>query len=296
VNKNPFKYIFILLSMNSLLKILKLKNRIFLAPMEEINDVAFRIICKKAGCGLTYTGMISPLSKKKISLDDKPVLQLFCTDTKGIKEFMKKYDKKVCFWDLNLGCPAKAAKKHNYGSFMNNLKTIEEIIKEMRKYTKKPLTMKIRKSRISFDTLKIAEKYCDAICIHPRTQEQGYSGEPDLKFAEEIKSKTNLPVIYSGNVNESNFKQLLKKFDYVMIGREAIGRPEIFARITNTKFKKSFKDYLKLAKKYNLPFRQIKLQAMNFTKGERDSAKLRNEISTSKSLEYLKKLTVPKDK
>lgn len=276
--------------MNSTLKTLKLKNKIFLAPMEEINDVAFRIICKKAGCGLTYTGMVSPLSKKKISLCDKPALQLFCTDTRGIKEFMKKYDKKVCFWDLNLGCPAKTAKKHNYGSFMNNLKTIEEIIKEMRKCTKKPLTIKIRKSKISFDTLKIAEKYCDAICIHPRTQEQGYSGDPDLKFAEEIKSKTKLPVIYSGNVNKNNFKQLLKKFDYVMIGREAIGRPEIFAKITNTKFKKSFKDYLRLAKKHDIPFRQIKLQAMNFTKGEKNSARLRKEISLSKNLKDIKNL------
>ncbi len=276
--------------MNSQLENFKLKNKIFLAPMEEINDIAFRILCKKAGCGLTYTGMISPLSKKKILLADKPVLQLFCKDTKGIKEFMKKYDKKVSFWDLNLGCPAKAAKKHGYGVFMNDLKTIEEIVKEMRKNTKKPLTIKIRKSKIYFEIIKIAEKYCDAICIHPRTQEQGYSGEPDLKFAEEIKSKTKLPVIYSGNVNENNFKNFLEKFDYVMIGREAIGRPEIFAKLTNTPFKKYFREYLELAKKYNLPFRQIKFQAMNFTKGLRNSTKLRNQLSLVKNMKELKKL------
>ena len=47
---------------------LNLKNKIFLAPMEEINDVAFRLLCKKAGCGLTYTGMINPLSKQKFIL------------------------------------------------------------------------------------------------------------------------------------------------------------------------------------------------------------------------------------
>ena len=77
---------------------LNLKNRIFLAPMEEINDIAFRLICKKAGCGLTYTGMINPLNKKEIFLDDKPALQLFCTNTNGIKEFMEKYDSQVTFW------------------------------------------------------------------------------------------------------------------------------------------------------------------------------------------------------
>jgi tRNA-dihydrouridine synthase B len=269
---------------------LKLKNRIFLAPLEEINDIAFRILCKEAGCGLTYTGMINPLSKHQIYLDDKPALQLFCTHTKGIKEFIKKHDKEVSLWDLNLGCPAKTAKRHGFGSFLKDLKTIEEILIVMRENTKKPLTIKIRKSDIAFDIINIAEKYCDAICIHPRTQAQGYSGEPDLRFAENIKSATILPVIYSGNVNEKNYKQLLSKFDYVMIGREAIGRPEIFAKITNTPFKKSFTDYLKLAKKYSLFFRLIKLQAMNFTKGLKNSTELRNEISKVKNIEELNKL------
>jgi tRNA-dihydrouridine synthase B len=276
--------------MNLSLDKLKLKNKIFLAPMEDINDIAFRLLCKKAGCGLTFTGMINPLTKKNLPLPDKPALQLFCTNTKGIKEFMKKYDKYVSLWNLNLGCPAKTAKKHGFGSFMKDIVIIEEIIKEMRKHTKKPLTVKIRKSDIAFDILSIAEKYCDAICIHPRTQAQGYSGQPDMQFAELIKSKTTLPVIYSGNVNEKNCKELLKKFDYVMIGREAIGRPEIFATLTNTPFVKSFKEYLTLAKKYNLYFRNIKAQAMYFTKGVRDSAQLRNKLSTVKNMKELKKL------
>jgi tRNA-dihydrouridine synthase len=269
---------------------LKVKNRIFLAPMEEINDPAFRIMCKKAGCGLTFTGMINPLSKKKIYLDDTPGLQIFTTNTSGIKEFIEKHDKEVSLWDFNLGCPAKNAKKHGFGSYLKDLKIIEERLKVMRANTKKPLILKMRKSNISFDILKLAEKYCDGITIHPRTQKQGYSGEPDLNFAVEIKSKTFLPVIYSGNVNEKNYKELLKKFDYIMIGREAIGRPEIFSKITNTTFKKSFKQYLKLANKYNLPFRQIKLQAMNFTKGIENSTKLRLEIFKVKNIEGIEKL------
>jgi len=269
---------------------LKVKNRIFLAPMEEINDPAFRIMCKKAGCGLTFTGMINPLSKKKIYLDDTPGLQIFTTNTSGIKEFIEKHDKEVSLWDFNLGCPAKNAKKHGFGSYLKDLKIIEEILKVMRANTKKPLILKMRKSNISLDILKLAEKYCDGITIHPRTQKQGYSGEPDLNFAKEIKSKTFLPVIYSGNVNEKNYKELLKKFDYIMIGREAIGRPEIFSKITNTTFKKSFKQYLKLANKYNLPFRQIKLQAMNFTKGIENSTKLRLEIFKIKNIEGIEKL------
>jgi tRNA-dihydrouridine synthase B len=278
--------------MNFKIKNLSPKNRIFLAPMEKINDSAFRMLCKKAGCGLTYTGMINPQTKQKIFLKDKPALQLFCTNTRGIKDFMKKYDNQVSLWDFNLGCPAKTAKKHGFGSFLKDLEIIEEILKIMNKNTKKPITIKIRKSPLALDLLALAEKYCDAICIHPRTYIQGYSGKPDINFVKEIKSKTKLPVIYSGDVSEKNCKLFLDIFDYVMIGREAIGRPEVFSKLTGTKFTKSFEKYLILAKKYNLPFRQIKLQASNFTKGMKNSAKIRNKIARIKNMRELEKIKI----
>jgi tRNA-dihydrouridine synthase B len=266
------------------------KNKIFLAPMEEINDIAFSLLCKKAGAGLTWTPLTSPFSKKHLDLNDRPVLQLFATETRGIKEFMKKYDKKVSAWDFNLGCPSSNAKKRGFGAYLTDLKIIEEIIKEMKANTKKPLMIKIRKCPIADDLLKLAEKYCDAIAIHPRTRAQGYSGEPDIKWAKQFKKKAKVPVIYSGNVNEKNYQKHLKTFDYIMVGRAAIGHPEIFAKLTNNKkFKRSYKDYLKLAKKFNLPFRQLKFQAMQFTKGDRDSRQLRNKIFTIKTIEDLEK-------
>ena len=76
-----------------------------------------------------------------------------------------------------------------------------------------------------------------------------------------------------------------------MIGREAIGRPEILSKITKNPFKKSFKDYLVLAKKFNLPFRQIKFQAMQFTKGQKNSRKLRDKIVYTKTVEEIENLT-----
>ena len=100
---------------------------------------------------------------------------------------MKKHDSKVAFWDFNLGCPAATAKKHGFGAYLTNVKTVEKIIKLMRESTKKPLTMKIRKSPLSDKFLKIAETYCDAIAIHPRTRVQGYSGDPDLEWAKKFK-------------------------------------------------------------------------------------------------------------
>lgn len=255
--------------------------------MEEVNDIAFRLLCKKSGAGLTWTSLTSPLDPREQQLDDKPILQIFATSTEGIEKFMKKYDSKVSGWDFNLGCPAKTAKAQGYGAYLTDLKTVEKIVKLMRSCTKKPLSIKIRKSPLSYEFLKIAEKYCDWIAIHPRTRIQGYSGEPDLEWAFKLKLESNIPVIYSGNVNEKNYTKFLDKFDYVMIGRSAIGHPEIFSSILGKKFSRNFKNYFNLAKKYKLPFRLIKFQAMQFTKGDRGSRKLREKMFKIKSIEEL---------
>ena len=172
---------------------LELKNQFLLAPMLEPNDIIFRMLCKKAGCALTYTGMTSPLTKKKLNLEDRPAMQIFANSAKGIKLFIKKYDKKVSLWDLNLGCPSITSKKLKHGAFMQNPEMIEKILKIMKESTKKPITIKIRKSGFAVKTAKIAEKYVDAIAIHPRTIAQGYSGEPDYEFALKLKNQFASP-------------------------------------------------------------------------------------------------------
>ena len=105
---------------------LKLKNPFLLAPMHEINDIAFRSLCKKAGAGLVYTGLLSPLSKENLKnkLKDKPAIQIFANNKKGIKQFIKKYDKQVSLWDFNLGCPSNRAEKSGIGAFNSNTKEI----------------------------------------------------------------------------------------------------------------------------------------------------------------------------
>lgn len=266
------------------------KNSFLLAPMLEPNDIAFRILCKKAGAGGIYTGMVNTLSKKKMILDDEPVIQIFCNKTEGIKEFIKKYNKDVSGWDLNLGCPSDVAVKLKFGAYLEDLKKIEEILKEIRKNTGKFFSVKIRKSNNSFKILKIAERYCNALIIHPRTKEQGYSGKADLNFALQLKKISKIPIIYSGDVNEKNAAELSKKFDFVMIGRAAIGNPNIFAFLTNSKKRFFFKDYIELATRYKLPFSQIKFQALNFTKGIKNATKIREEITKAKSLEAIKEI------
>lgn len=255
--------------------------------MEEVNDIAFRLLCKKAGTGLTWTPLTSPLSPQKIILKDKPILQIFATSTNGIKKFMKKYNRKVSGWDFNLGCPAPTAKRHGYGAFLKDLDKIEEILKLMRKCTRKPLFVKIRKSDIAYETLYLAQEYCDAIIIHPRTRGQMYSGEPDLKWAKEFKNISKIPVIFSGNIDEKNASTFLNDFDGVMIGRKAIGDPNIFSRILGEKEKVTYDDYLKLAKKYDLKFREVKFQAMQFSKGGAKSRQKRARMAMAKSMKDL---------
>ncbi|MBU2577049.1 MAG: tRNA-dihydrouridine synthase family protein, partial [Nanoarchaeota archaeon] len=204
----------------------------------------------------------------------------------GISSFIKKYDSKVSLWDFNLGCPSKLSKRLEHGVFMHkDVKAIEEILKTMRSATKKPVTIKLRKSDNAIDIAKMAEKYVDAIGIHARTSGQGYSGEVDYDFALELKKAVSVPVIYSGNVNEDNVDKILKDFDFVFIGREAIGNPRIFGKGNN-----NFKDYLKLAKKYKLFFRQIKFQAMNFTKGFSGAKKIRMKLIGAKTISDIEKV------
>ena len=280
------------------IKNLKLKNRIFLAPMHQINDIAFRLLCKNAGAGLTYTGLINPQTRKKLELKDKPMLQLACNSTKDIKKLIKKYDKTISGYDLNLGCPSPHAKQSKFGYFMtNNLELIEQILKEIKKYTKKPLTLKIRKMPLpqTKAIVKLAEKYCDAIAVHPRTQIQGYSGIPDLEFARTVKQLTKLPIIYSGNVNnKEDSEKMLKEFDFIMIGRASIGNPNIFSKFTNKSIVKplTFINWYKLAKKEikSLNFKQIKFQAINFTKGFQGASQIRNELSKTKNKKDLLKV------
>lgn len=278
---------------------LKLKNRIFLAPMHQVNDTAFRMLCKKAGAGLVYTGLINPQTHEKLFLKDNPALQLACNSPKGIKNFIRKHDKNISLYDFNLGCPSPHAKQSKIGYFMiNNLKAIEEILSAIRKSTKKPLTIKIRKindEQLLKSIIKLAEEYCDAIGVHPRSQQQGYSGTPDIEFARSVKKLANLPIIYSGNIrSKEDAEKMLSEFDFVMIGREAIGNPGIFSDILGKKQKKmlNFKDWLKLSKKINKNtyLSQIKFQAISFTKGFEGAAKARNALSVAKSEKEIKEI------
>lgn len=238
-------------------------KNIYLAPMDEINDIAFMLLCKKAGASRVYTEMIFPNKGKSLVIKGKPVIQIVCRNSRGLKRFMKKYDSRVSGWNLNLGCPGYIARKGKFGAFLRDLKLIEKILATMKANTKKSLSVKLRKTELTKKIVRIANKYCDEVVIHPRTVKQGYNSKPDIKFAESLKKYTSLPIIFSGDVSASNYKEILKKFDAVMIGRVAIGNPSVFSSVMGKK-EVNFLDYLNLAKINGISLLQIKFQAINF--------------------------------
>ncbi|MGV8151786.1 MAG: tRNA dihydrouridine synthase DusB [Candidatus Nanoarchaeia archaeon] len=301
----------------------ELKSRLVLAPMHEITNIAFRIMCKKYGAGLVYTPLLSAnaiaiKNKKTLELaitnnKEKPcAIQLFSENIGNLANAAKLVEKDFDVIDINLGCPSeKIMKQGSGGALLENKEKIKEIIEKINKEIKKPLTVKIRAgfndSKNAFLIAKICESAgASAIAIHARTVKQGYSGKADWEIIKNIKENVKIPVIGNGDVvNGKTAKKMLDetKCDYVMIGRAAIGNPFIFKEINHylktgkeikqTKKEKTldYFEYIRLTEKYKIfSLKDAKQKACQFTKGLEGSARLRAKLSTIKDYKEIKKL------
>ena len=133
-------------------------NNVFLAPMAGVTDIAYRGLCKEAGCGLVYTEMVSAKglyygsenTKKllRVSREEKPVaVQIFGNHplimAKACEAFNDNDD--ICIIDINMGCPVPKIVKNGEGSaLMKSPKLAAEIVKEIKKASSKPVTVKFR--------------------------------------------------------------------------------------------------------------------------------------------------------
>jgi nifR3 family TIM-barrel protein len=232
----------------------ELKSKVLLAPMADITNLAFRIMCKDYGAGLVSTELLSAnaLAKKnklvlKLAKTDKKerpvVAQLFSDNIDNFVKSAKILQKDFDIIDLNFGCPAKRITEQGSGSaLLKDPKKIGEIVKAVCENVGVPVTVKIRigtnKKRINaVEVAKICESNgASAVIIHGRTVDQGYSGKVDLEIIKKVKQAVKIPVIGNGNITDgASAKKMLEETgcDYVMIGRASIGNPFILRRLIN---------------------------------------------------------------
>src|SRR3989344_3286209 len=227
---------------------LKLKNSLILAPMVDVTDLSYRLLCRKAGAALAYTEMlyidaILHTNKKteslmKTSREDFPIgLQITGNSVDEFERFVvsKKW-KKFDLIDLNCGCPSLRITGSEAGSFLlKNPKKIAEMVRIL-KQTGKPVSVKIRLGFKKNNVLEVAREIekagADALTVHPRLAIEGQGVPADWKWIALVKKELKIPVIGNGDIfSGKDAAKMLEICDGVMIARGAIGDPMIFSRV-----------------------------------------------------------------
>lgn len=230
---------------------------VILAPMEDITDPPFRLICREMGASAVYTefiaadGLIRDVEKsiKKLDFNEKerPVgIQLFGNTVSSMVSAAKVAESaNPDFIDLNFGCPVrKIVNKGGGSALLQDIPLLLEITRQVIKSVNKPVTVKTRlgwdeKSKI---IVSLAHQLQDlgiaALTIHGRTRSQLYSGVADWTLIGEVKNdpEIHIPIIGNGDiVNAQSAKAAKDKYgvDGIMIGRATVGNPWIFREVTH---------------------------------------------------------------
>ncbi len=228
---------------------IELTNPLSLAPMEDVTELPFRLICKRLGADMVYTEFTASealirdipraLHKIEICDEERPVgIQIFGGRPEAMKEATQVVEKfKPDFIDINCGCWVKNHVARNEGAgLLRDLPLFEKIVKATVCATKLPVTVKTRlgwddQNIVISDVAKMIEQAgAKALTLHCRTRAQAHNGFADWSWLEKVKKVISIPLIGNGDVTTpEDVKAMLETgCDGVMIGRGAIANPWIF--------------------------------------------------------------------
>lgn len=288
-----------------------------LAPMAGVTDTVFRRFIKRlGGCGLIMTefvsseGMLRQIVKSQRYLyytdEERPIAaQIFGSDSAHLAEAARMIqDLGFDLVDLNLGCPAKKVVKCGGSGLLRDLPLLGKILKAVRAAVTIPFTIKIRigwndDEIVAVPVARMAEDAgVEAIAVHGRTREQGFSGRARWDVVREVKDSVRIPVVGNGDVMKPADAQALwdeTRVDGVMIGRAAPTNPWIFRQMaaffrTGTYAEPTEEDRYQLIRDYYMmlvneetpgTIGKMKQFASWFTHGVRNGAELRKKIQSA---------------
>ncbi len=256
---------------------------LFLAPMEDVTDIGFRLLCKRFGAAMVYTEFVSAealvrnikatVNKLTISNEERPVgIQIYGRDVESMVEAAKIVEEvQPDVIDLNFGCPVKKVAGKGAGSGMlKNVPLMIDITRAVVKAVKTPVTVKTRLGWDSDSVIipTLAEQLQDcgiqALTIHGRTRAQMYTGEADWTLIGEVKNnpRINIPIIGNGDIcTPEQAKQAFERYgvDAIMIGRATFGRPWIFKEMIDYLSNNTQAEPLSLDMKMNILKEQLQI-------------------------------------
>ena len=231
------------------------QHPLFLAPMEDVTDIGFRMLCKRYGAAMVYTEFVSAealirsvqstVNKLTILDEERPVgIQLYGRDVAAMVEAARIVETAhPDLIDLNFGCPVKKVAGKGAGAGMlRNIPLLLDITREVVKAVKVPVTVKTRlgwdHDHLIIPTLAEQLQDCgiQALTIHGRTRSQMYTGQADWTLIGEVKNNPliHIPIIGNGDINSpQKAKECFDRYgvDGIMVGRASFGHPWIFREI-----------------------------------------------------------------